>query len=210
MLLTFDTCLDRTYIGLADKENIIDTAILENQGNSYHSAFLISTIRNLLIKHGLTPQNITSIATDVGPGSFTGIRACLTVAKVLAQQLNIKAAGISSLDILSKLNPTDKKRLVLLDARKNMSYVWDEEILGAIAIEDVKEMVKSKDYSIICDDAMYEIFSELTNDITSYTKIEHNLAELLIKITYENFDQKSGDWQNIKPLYIQPPPVFGK
>ena len=46
-------------------------------------------------------KDIDMIATDIGPGSFTGIRACVTVARVLAQQLNIKAVGVSSLEILS-------------------------------------------------------------------------------------------------------------
>ena len=68
MLLTFDTCLDKTYIGLADKKtNFKDTIIVENEGNKYHSAFLISNIRDILKKHNLTPNDITTIATDIGP-----------------------------------------------------------------------------------------------------------------------------------------------
>ena len=50
----------------------------------------------------LTPNDLECIVTDIGPGSFTGIRACVTVARMLAQQLNIKVVGVSSLEILSK------------------------------------------------------------------------------------------------------------
>lgn len=210
MLLTFDTCLDKTYVGLADNEKILDTKIIENKDKTYHSAYLISTIAKIFKKNNLTPKDLTAIATNLGPGSFTGIRACTTVARVMAQQLNLKTVGVSSLEILSGIKKSDKKNLVLLDARKNMAYVWDEEILGAIAIDDVKEIVANNDYNIICDDSMYEIFSELSNEITSYTKINPNLAEILIEIANKKLKTEAGDWRNLTPLYIQPPPVFGK
>lgn len=210
MLLTFDTSLDKTYIGLADGYKLLGTKVLENQGSTYHSTYLMSTITEILKENNLTPQDITAIATNVGPGSFTGIRACTTVARVMAQQLGCKVLGVSSLEILSRVKRTVKKPLVLLDARKNMAYAWDEEVLGAIAIDDVKEMVKADNYSVICDDNMYKIFSEITDDIVSYTALNANLAEILISIVNEHKKDLTTDWRTLTPLYIQPPPVFGK
>lgn len=210
MLLTFDTSLDKTYIGLADGYKLLGTKVLVNQGSTYHSTYLMSSITELLKENNVTPQDITAIATNVGPGSFTGIRACTTVARVMAQQLGCKVLGVSSLEILSRVKRTGKKPLVLLDARKNMAYVWDEEVLGAIAINDVKEMVKADEYSVICDDNMYKIFSEITDDIVSYTTLNANLAEILINIVNERQNELTTDWRMLTPLYIQPPPVFGK
>lgn len=210
MLLTFDTSLDKTYIGLADGYKLLGTKVLENQGSTYHSTYLMPSITEILKENNFTPQDITAIATNVGPGSFTGIRACTTVARVMAQQLDCKVLGVSSLEILSRVKRTGKKPLVLLDARKNMTYVWDEEVLGAIAIDDVKEMVKADEYSVICDDSMYKIFSEITDDITSYTTLNANLAEILIRIVLERQNELTADWRMLTPLYIQPPPVFGK
>ncbi len=211
MLLTFDTCLDKTYVGLADNDKILSTKIIENNGNTYHSAYLISTIAEILKENHLSPQDLTAIATNIGPGSFTGIRACTSVARIMAQQLNLKAIGISSLELIAELNTNkDTKTLVLLDARKNMAYVWDEEILGSIAIEDIKEMVKEDKYSIICDDSMYEVFKEITKDIQSYTKIPHDFAKTLIKIANKKLEKDFGDWRKLKPLYIQPPQIFVK
>ena len=210
MLLTFDTCLDKTYVALAENGNIIDTKTIDNNGSTYHSAYLISTIRDILNNNNVKPSEITEIATDIGPGSFTGIRACMTVAKVMSQQLNIKAIGISSLEIISKLHKANNRNLVLLDARKNMTYVWDEEILGAINIEDVKEMVKADKYSIVCDESMYKIFSEITDDIKIYTQCNKNLAEIMVDIITKNPKKYKEYNKKLTPLYIQPPPVFGK
>ena len=102
-ILAFDTCLDKTYITLCDDDKIIKSEIICSDGENYHSAYLISTIVKVLKEAGLTTNDIDMIATDIGPGSFTGIRACVTVARVLAQQLNIKAVGVSSLEILSEI-----------------------------------------------------------------------------------------------------------
>ena len=77
-------------------------------------------------------------------------------------------------------------------------------------IDDVKEMVKADEYSVICDDSMYKIFSEITDDITSYTTLNANLAEILIRIVLERQNELTADWRMLTPLYIQPPPVFGK
>ena len=93
MLLTFDTSLDKTYIGLADGYKLLGTKVLENQGSTYHSTYLMPSITEILKENNLTPQDITAIATNVGPGSFTGIRACTTVARVMAQQLDCKVLG---------------------------------------------------------------------------------------------------------------------
>ena len=121
-ILAFDTCLDKTYITIADDLNVIESKIILSDSTNYHSAYLISSIAELLKNNNLEPGDIDLIATDIGPGSFTGIRACTTVARVLAQQLNKKAVGISSLEILSKIQGGDD--LVCLDARKNKAYVY--------------------------------------------------------------------------------------
>ena len=100
-MLSFDTCLDKTYVTLFDGVNYKNKIILST-GENYHSAYLISTIVEVLKSSGMTPKDLDCISTDIGPGSFTGIRACTTVARMLSQQLGIKAVGISSLEILSK------------------------------------------------------------------------------------------------------------
>ena len=121
-MLAFDTCLDKTYVTLYN-ENIFQNKIILSNDKNYHSAYLISTLVEILKANNLSPKDIDCIAIDIGPGSFTGIRACTTVARMLAQQLDIKAVGISSLEILSRI--LGKNDLVALDARKNKAYVFD-------------------------------------------------------------------------------------
>lgn len=202
-ILVFDTCLDKMYVATAQDDKVLSSKIVTNQDNKYHSAFLISTIKGMLKENNLTPKDINAIGTNVGPGSFTGIRACTTVARIMAQQLDLPAAGISSLEILAKLNKTDKPTMVALDARKNSAYLYvNEEIQGAIQLEKVKEMLENRDYNLITDDKLQKVLGG-----TSYQAGEHNLGEILANLTYEKLKTSSCKWQELKPLYIQPPPM---
>ena len=206
-ILAFDTCLDKTYITLAEDDKILKSETIVSDGQNYHSAYLISTIVKVLKELNLTPKDIDMIATDIGPGSFTGIRACTTVARVLAQQLDIKAVGISSLEILSKI--LGGNDLVALDARKNKAYIYDGDIKGAIELEQVDELVKGR--TLITDNSLLVRFSQYTDKAVSYQVSDYPLGEILAKLAYEKaINNDETDWRKLKPLYIQPPPVFGK
>lgn len=202
-ILVFDTCLDKMYVTLAEDDKILSSEIVTNQDNKYHSAFLISTIKKVLKDNNISPKDISAIGTNVGPGSFTGIRACTTVARMMAQQLNIPAAGVSSLEILSKINPLNKPSAVALDARKNSAYFFlDGEIKGAVNLEEVKELLNEKDYSLITDDKLQKVLGGI-----SYQQERYPLGNILAELTYEKLQKHSCKWQELKPLYIQPPPM---
>lgn len=214
-ILTFDTSLDKTYITLSNKSNIISSYTITSNDEKYHSAYLISKIANILKENNLTMQSVKMLSTNIGPGSFTGIRVCLSVAKVIAQQLNIKALGISSLQILAQANTTEKPTLVLMDARKNKSYLAiyqnNKEIIApcAVELENIKNFIK-QDCFIITDNKMAEFLEE--NNITynlNYQKQSLELGKYLAQIAIQTQDKSIEDlsWNKLKALYIQPAPV---
>ncbi|MBE7702576.1 MAG: tRNA (adenosine(37)-N6)-threonylcarbamoyltransferase complex dimerization subunit type 1 TsaB [Cyanobacteria bacterium SIG28] len=205
-LLAFDTCLDKTYVTLYSDDNFINRVIVSNDKN-YHSAYLISTIVEVLKNNNLLPNDLEYIATDIGPGSFTGIRACTTVARMLAQQLNIKTIGVSSLEILSKI--LGDQDFVALDARKNKAYVFENKILGAVELEKVDEMIKGR--RVITDNSLLERFKPNAKEIISYQANDYQLGEILAQIAITKIQNNEiTEWKSLKPLYIQPPPVFGR
>ena len=206
-ILCFDTCLDKMYVVLQKNDEILSSEIIENHDSKYHSAFLISTIEKTLNKHRIKPENLTLIGINTGPGSFTGIRACTTTARVMAQQLNIKAAGVSSLEILSnaykKFKNTEKQILTALDARKNMAYLYyDNEIKGAVPLDKVKEIINEGDFDILTDDKLVPILGGV-----SYQSLNLPLGETLAELVIKKAENADCDWHKLKPLYIQPPPM---
>lgn len=198
-ILAFDTCLDKMYVVLKEDENVLASEIIENQGGKYHSAFLISTIQKVLCENNIKPQDINLIATNIGPGSFTGIRACTTVARVMAQQLDCKVKGVSSLEILARCAAANP--LVALDARKNSAYLYvDGEIRGAIQLEEVQKLVQNGNYNVITDNKLKPRLGGV-----SYQENDYRLGEILAELAVQK--DGVGDWHKLKPLYIQPPPM---
>lgn len=196
--LAFDTCLDKMYAVIKKDGKVLSSRVVENRDNKYHSAFLISTLQEIMSENGIVPKDIDLIATNIGPGSFTGIRACVTVARVMAQQLDCRAVGVSSLEILSKI--ADDNPLVALDARKDSAYLYcDGEIKGAVKLDDVKNVIATGKYDVITDDKLQPILGG-----KSYQQGKYALGEILAKLA-ENTSAE-GNWRKLKPLYIQPPP----
>ena len=200
-ILAFDTCLDKMYVVLRTEDKILSSEVVENTDSKYHSAFLISTISRVLQENNVQPKDLDAIGINIGPGSFTGIRACTTVARVMAQQLNIKAIGVSSLEILAKI--TQKNPLVALDARKNKAYLWcDNEVQGAIDIEKVQELISTGNYDVITDNRLQKTLGGL-----SYQQDNYPLGEILSDLVLDKLKTSNGNWAELMPLYIQPPPM---
>lgn len=203
LLLAFDTCLDKTYVVLRTEDDILSSDTISSNDKSYHSAYLISTIRDILRASNKVPQDIDAIAINVGPGSFTGIRACTTVARVMAQQIGCKAVGVSSLEILSRAKKDEY--VVALDARKNKAYLYDKKLYGAVELEEVDKIIKGR--KVITDDRLIERFRLDAEEVISYQQADFELGEILSEIALEKLKTEDGNWAKVLPLYIQPPPV---
>lgn len=214
-ILTFDTSLDKTYVTLSDNQNILSDIVVENHNEKYHSAYLIPTIVSILKDNKITMKDIDVIGTNVGPGSFTGIRACVTVARVIAQQLNIPLVGISSLEILSHINKENKKTFVILDARKQQFYTAiynNNKEIQSPTLTDKNNVINTdfSDMAVITDETTGKLLEENGIKSVIYTKINDDLGKYLNKIVYERItktDKTEYLWGKLKPLYLQTPPV---
>lgn len=203
LVLAFDTCLDKTYIVLRTEDSVLASEVISSNEKNYHSAYLISTIKRVIKDNGYRPQDVDAIGINVGPGSFTGIRACTTVARVMAQQLDCKAIGVSSLEIISKAD--NDNSIVALDARKNKAYFYDKELFGAVELEEVDERIKGR--TVITDDRLIERFKPIAEKVVSYQQMGYELGIILSELTIEKLKTEDGNWAKVLPLYIQPPPV---
>lgn len=212
--LVFDTCFNKTYIVLKREEKILSNLVIESTDSNYHSVYLVPKIRDILKENKLLISDIDAIGVNIGPGSFTGIRAGITIARVLAQQTNIKLVGVNSLHILSKLNVTDKKTLVVTDARKNKVYYamynGQEEIVSPCLIDKDDLISKISDDVLVISDVSISNFLK-ENEIISlnYEAVDNNLGLYLSELVSHKLVNSQDDfhWAKVKPLYIQQPSI---
>lgn len=208
-ILCFDTALNKLYVALGEDNKVLYSKIIENENNNFASAQLASTIVEVLSKFGLTLNDIDALGVNIGPGSFTGIRASLTIAKVISSQLNIPLVGVNSFEILSNLNNQNEKIAIILDARKNNAFISifenDKCILAPkmVACEDIANLIQNA--NVITDDKM----SKIVDNSLNYELHNFDLGEKLLKKTYKKLLNESQNnkflYGNVVPLYLQEP-----
>ncbi len=213
-ILALDTCFNKSYAVLRDEDNIIANKIIESNDKNYHSAFLISAIKDILVKNNLFIKNLDAIGINIGPGSFTGIRAGITIARVLAQQADLKLIGIPSLQILACINSSNQETIVITDARKNKVYFAKysgNEIIISPSLLDKNEIQNhiTNNTCIITDFSIYNYLSEFGIQTNKYEDNDEKLGLYLSGIVLDKLKKEKDDfhWAKIKPLYIQPPSI---
>lgn len=117
-LVLLDSSNTSLSVGIAKEDVLLDSVSYEAwQEQSEH---MIPELNYLLDKHNISKDEISGIIVSVGPGSYTGVRIAITIAKVMATVLKCKLYTVSSLRVLKN---SDKPSICLINARSNRSYV---------------------------------------------------------------------------------------
>ncbi|MBU9674101.1 tRNA (adenosine(37)-N6)-threonylcarbamoyltransferase complex dimerization subunit type 1 TsaB [Planococcus sp. CP5-4] len=121
MILGIDTSNSPLAIALVKD----DTVLIEETQNLKinHSLTAMPAIEELMKKAKIAPGDLTQIVVAEGPGSYTGVRIGLTIAKTLAWSLKIPLVSVSSLKVLAA-NGQDFDGLVcpVMDARRGTVF----------------------------------------------------------------------------------------
>ena len=133
--------------------NLCSTAVLEDtklikkielDNGLTHSESLMPTINSLLNSLSLSLNDIGLIVTDIGPGSFTGIRIDVATAKAFSDSLNIPTIGISSLEVLAYQIKENGLVCSTIDCKNDNCYFALYEFKNGSYIEVESPCAKSK------------------------------------------------------------------
>ena len=115
-------------------------------------------------KENLSAKDIDKIIVVNGPGSFTGIRIGITIAKVFAWGLNIPITSVSALEAMSLSSTSDKLHVPIINARRNYVfgaiYSKDNNIILKpmhIKLEELLVELADEDYVFISNDEFDEL-----------------------------------------------------
>lgn len=152
--LVIDTCADKLIISIIQNMEMIyyygeksDTTLSKKANSILAKAFE---------ETGLNIRDIDKLFIVNGPGSFTGIRVGVTIAKTIGYCLNIPLIPISELELLATTE-VKGNRMAIIDARRGYVFgaVYDENLNVIvpekhILLEDLKQKIQN--YTIIDKD----------------------------------------------------------
>ena len=96
-----------------------------------HSLRAMPAIEELFATVQMQPKDIDAIAVSEGPGSYTGVRIGVTIAKTLAWTLKKPLYGVSSLKVLAANAPYFNGLICpIVDARRNNVYAGVYEFVN--------------------------------------------------------------------------------
>ncbi|BEO98728.1 MULTISPECIES: tRNA (adenosine(37)-N6)-threonylcarbamoyltransferase complex dimerization subunit type 1 TsaB [Fusobacterium] len=155
LILGIDTSTKICTCSIFDSENgVIAETSLSVKKN--HSNIVMPIIDNLFKISDLTINDIDKIAVAIGPGSFTGVRIALGIAKGLAMALNKPLIAVNELDILEAIASGNKNEIIpLIDARKErVYYKYQNKYVDDYLINLISNFDKNKKYIFVGDGAI--------------------------------------------------------
>ncbi|MDF2607541.1 MAG: ydiC [Bacillales bacterium] len=125
--LVIDTSTSTSSVALTRDGKILAEYISNTDKN--HSETLVPRIETLLKNSNIKAKQLSRIIVAKGPGSYTGVRIGVTVAKTLAWTLNIPLYSVSSLEVIaSSIEHFHGIVIPIVDARRNTVYTTVFEI----------------------------------------------------------------------------------
>lgn len=211
LVLAIDTCTKIGTVALYDsQEGMVGEINLNAKQN--HSDIIMTAVDSLFKLTKKDIKEVDKIAVSIGPGSFTGIRIGVGIAKGLAYSLEKPIVGINELDLIAhNIAKREEKIIAMLDARKERvfysSYRYEGDELQRISQYsdgEIREILKEeKDKIVLVGDGATEyreIAKEMLgeNVIVSGDAINIPRATILAELALE----KEDNIFTLEPFYV--------
>ncbi len=130
-------------VALRKGENIYKE---EKESHYEHGVFLMNMIKNIIENNGLTAKDINNIVAVNGPGSFTGLRIGLTIAKTMAYSLNIPVYLVGSLESYLVSEGTNENKMSVIEDNKGFYIMVFDKDNNEIMKETYTENIDNFNY----------------------------------------------------------------
>ena len=184
IVLYIDTCTKYMCVGLSKG----DVLVYKKQYNAFkrQSEVAALEIDTCLKESKVKPSDLTKIVVTNGPGSYTGIRIGLTLAKVMSKVLNIKLVCLSSLRAMCGL----KSCSAIIDAKSKRVY-YGKYDNGVCVVEDCVKYVSELD------------LNEKYVGETSVINVEEKEIDLIQNMFDLRNIEAVGDIDSVKAIYLK-------
>ena len=188
-----DTSSSTLYSGIYSNNSL--KAYVKKPLGKDMSKYALNEVNLMFERVNLKPNDIDKIIVVSGPGSFTGIRIGMTIAKIFAFSLKKEITTISSLEAMMLSVNTDKIKVPIIDARRGYVYA---------GVYKNNNILKENQYIKLDElmsflDSLNEEYIFITND----SKLD-NLNRVKYSPDILNIIKNVKDKENINPHLVEP------
>ena len=177
------------YLYIALYEDLECLGKYYKSGNNDHSTKLMVEIERIFKKNNLKVADLDEIIIGIGPGSYTGLRIGVVVAKMFGWNNNILVRTISSLALIASSSNTEDLIVSEIDARRGNSFIGGYKNDGKGLILTEKEVLTN--------------LIEFTNSLNEPYEIISNGETNLEKILNSNLLTNIKDIHSLNPNYLR-------
>lgn len=214
MLLAIDTSTRAVGIALYNGVRVLSESIWWS--HDYHTVELAPAVSDLLQRVDMSIPKLQALAVATGPGSFTGLRIGMALAKGLALTHRLPLIGVPTLDSLAAAQPIQEIPLVAalkagrgrlaIDWYQNQSGRWQSlEEYQILEAYELAQMIKSP--TVVCGE-----FNEDERRLLARKRINVRLASpaqslrrpsYLAELAWDRFTSgKIDDAATLAPIYL--------
>ncbi len=147
--LFLNTSSSRFSVAIAKDNKVIDSLYVDYDKDLSKDA--LYEVKKILEKNALNPTNVDEVICVRGPGSFTGLRIGVTIAKTFAYFLEKELYSVSTLEVMAS-SVTGDVIVPIIDARRGFCY----------------SAIYDKNYNVLMDECYIKI-TDLLEKVKSYT-----------------------------------------
>ncbi|MEM7028826.1 MAG: tRNA (adenosine(37)-N6)-threonylcarbamoyltransferase complex dimerization subunit type 1 TsaB [Chloroflexota bacterium] len=218
MLLAIDTATDFAGLALYDRNCVWDEEVWFAARN--HTVTLMPRLNTMLASVRCDIADLEAIVVSLGPGSYTGVRIAVSVAKGLALPHGLPVVGIPTLDVTAYPHRTQSRPVIAVAqaGRKRLlaaPYLQQDEGWAQIhppAIYTIEELVASLSDPVLmtgelrAEDIAYIEQREPTNIdlLLPFDRVRRpSILAHLGKLKLDNSDNHTLD--QLEPIYLNEP-----
>jgi len=149
LILALETATESVGVAIGTSDGPM-TSVEVARGRR-HTETLVPAVEFVCRQADVALAEVTSVAVDIGPGLFTGMRVGIATAKAFAMALDVPIAPVSSLDVLARgVGDTDRVVVPVVDTRKG-EVAWSMVRMVHGRIEQLMEPVIGPVEDLVAD-----------------------------------------------------------
>ncbi|MFC1659039.1 tRNA (adenosine(37)-N6)-threonylcarbamoyltransferase complex dimerization subunit type 1 TsaB [Pseudomonadota bacterium] len=167
-ILAFDTTNEFMSVAISKNSEILAHKFIKEVGKQ--AQLIVPTIEELLNKVGIWYQDLNAVSLTTGPGSFTGVRVGMSVAKGIRVATNLKVICMTCFEILTfpycfnneKKLGGSLKVAVVMDARQGNLFIQMFNACGSVITKP--KIIKKDDIAELLQNVL-ENSSDTNNEV---------------------------------------------